>query len=110
MSQQPVVPSTSLFRVDKFSVPAAASAAFAERLRHIQALLSSMPGCRQNRVLTQVSGPSEFNMVTIVEWESADAMAVAQAATQKHYAEQGFDPKAFMQQHGIRPDMGLYGA
>ncbi|HEY9102462.1 antibiotic biosynthesis monooxygenase [Chitinimonas sp.] len=102
--------STTLYRVDKFTVPLAAVAVFTERLRTIQQLLSGQPGVRQNLVLTQPAGLDATQMVTIVEWESEAAMAAAKAFTQRHYAEQGFNPAAFMQEHGIRPDFGVYQA
>lgn len=102
--------SPTLYRVDKFTVPNAAVAAFAERLRTIQQRLASQAGVRQNLVLTQPAGPDATQMVTIVEWESEAAMAAAKAFTQRYYAEQGFNPAAFMQAHGIRPDFGVYQA
>ena len=47
-------------------------------------------------------------MVTVVEWASAQAIVAAQALVQKKYAEEGFDPKSFMQRLGVRADFGLY--
>ena len=46
----------------------------------------------RNLVLTQSEGPGEFNVVTIVEWASAEAMAQAKATMQAHYASESFDP------------------
>ncbi len=99
-----------VFRVDKFKVPEAAMAAFSGRLHLIQRALDEQAGCGQNLVLRQTGGPGEFNVVTIVEWASAEAMATAQARMQQRYADEGFDPKAFMQRHGIQADLALYGS
>jgi len=99
----------TVFRVDKFAVPRHALPAFIERVCHIDQLLAAMPGCRQNLVLTGAAQGDEVNVVTLVEWASTEAMAAARAAVQARYAEEGFDPSAFMRQLGVRADMGTYG-
>jgi spore maturation protein SpmB len=100
--------SSSVFRVDKFVAPADALPAFLERVHRIQGMLDTLPGCKQNLVLTQTGGPGEFNVVTLVEWASTPAMDAAKAIVQKKYAKEGFDPASFMQRLGVRVDMGLY--
>jgi heme-degrading monooxygenase HmoA len=102
--------SASLFRVDKFAVPPASLPAFLERVRRVDHLLATQPGCRQNLVLTQTDGPGEFNVVTLVEWADAAAMAQARATVQAHYTSEGFDPPSFMKSLGIRADMSVYSA
>jgi hypothetical protein len=72
-------------------------------------MLHGVPGCQQNLVLTQTGGTGEFNVVTVVEWASAQAMDAAKAIVQKKYAEEGFDPASFMQRLEVRADMGVYG-
>jgi hypothetical protein len=102
--------SESVFRVDKFAVPAAALPAFMEQLRRVQATLGTIAGCAQNLVLTQIEGTGEFNVVTMVEWTSAQAASAARGIMQKKYVEEGFDPVAFLQRLGVRADMGVYGS
>jgi len=46
--------------------------------------------------------------MTIVEWESADALNAAKAVVQETYAQEGFDPTAFLQSLGVRMDVGIY--
>ena len=67
---------TSVFRFDKFAVPPEALPAFMRRLRWIDETLAARPGCRQNRVMTDCGG-GEFNVATLVEWASPQAMAAA---------------------------------
>lgn len=98
----------SLFRVDKFAVPAASLGAFLARVHDVDRQLARQPGCRQNLVLTNTDGPGEFNVVTIVEWESAQTMAQAKANMQAQYASEGFDPPAFMKRLGVRGDLSVY--
>mgnify|MGYP001613216881 CR=1 FL=1 len=90
-------------------MPAGALPAFMERVHRIQRILDGVPGCRQNLVLTQTGGTSEFNVVTLVEWASVQAMDAAKTVVQKKYAEEGFDPASFMQRLGVRADMWVYG-
>jgi heme-degrading monooxygenase HmoA len=99
---------TSVYRVDKFAVPPDALPAFLERVRHIDRLLATQPGCKQHLVLTQTQGPGEFNVVTIVEWADAAAMAAAVVAVQAHYAREGFNPPSFMKSLGVRGDLSVY--
>jgi hypothetical protein len=83
-------------------------APFIERLQRINQALGALPGCHQNRVLTGTSDTAEVSVVTIVAWASAQSMAAAKALMQQRYADEGFDPAAFMRTLGVRADMGLY--
>lgn len=100
--------SSSVFRVDRFVVPAEALPAFLDKVRGTQRTLDTLAGCRQNLVLSRTGGGGEFNVVTVVEWASAEAMAAAQVVMQRKYAEEGFEPGAFMHSLGVRADMGVY--
>ena len=100
--------SNALFRVDRFVVPAEAYEPFMARVRHIDQTLGAQPGCRQNLVLVSAGEGGEHNVVTLVEWASTQAIDNARAVVHKMYAEEGFDPPAFMRQIGVRADMGLY--
>jgi heme-degrading monooxygenase HmoA len=63
-----------MYRVDKFSVPAHARREFLEKVHATRELLRSQAGFAQDFILEQASGSGEFNFVTIVEWENAEAM------------------------------------
>lgn len=98
----------SIFRIDRFVVPAEALPAFMERLRFTQRTLDTLPGCKQNLVLKQEGTPGEFNIITLVEWNDGEAIAAAKATMQAKYAEEGFDPAAFIRKLGVQADMGVY--
>ena len=99
-----------IFRIDRFNVPAQAMPAFLERLRFTQQALDGLPGCRQNLVLTQPDLAGEFNVMTIVEWSGEQSLAAAKTAMQQRYAQERFDPAAFMQGLGVQADLGVYRA
>jgi len=104
-----IPPSTPVFRVDKFIVPADALPAFIERMQHIQRSVRALPGCRRDLLLTQTGGAGEFNVLRWIEWADAQSIADAQRVIQKQFAEEGFDPTAFFVQNlGARADLGLY--
>lgn len=63
-----------LYRVDKFIVPEHARAEFLGRVGATHDLLRKQPGFVRELLLEQVGGPGEFNIVTLVEWESDKAI------------------------------------
>ena len=100
--------SASVFRIDKFVVPSQSISAFVERIHHVQRMLGEQPGCLQKHVLTQTGDSSEFDVVTVVEWASADAIKAAQAVMQKQLDSEGFDIQAFRKKLRVRGDSGMY--
>ena len=95
-------------KVDKFIVPVAASEAFLKKVRTTHIFLRSMPGFIRDFVLEQVSGPGEFNYVTLVEWSDAAALEAAKAAVQKLHAQIKFNPQEMFDRHGIKADLANY--
>ncbi|MGF6346509.1 antibiotic biosynthesis monooxygenase [Variovorax sp. W2I14] len=106
----PSSPSASVFRIDKFVVPAEVVPSFVAQMQRVQQTLHTLPGCLRNHVLTQTGGSGEFNVITLVEWASEQAVAAAQAVVKKKFLDEGFDPVAFVAQNGVRADMGFYGS
>lgn len=102
------VRTAAVFRIDQFVVPAGAMDAFTQQLHSTQQTLNSLPGCRQNLVLTQSVSHDQFNVMTLVEWENDQVFAAAKMVMQKKYAEAGFDAVTFMRGLGVRYDFGLY--
>lgn len=100
--------SESVFRVDKFIVPAEAKERFLDAVFNTHELLDSMHGCIQNRVLEQLAGPGRYNIVTIVEWKDAAAMEGAKTAIAEQRARSGFDPQELMQRLRIEADLANY--
>ena len=100
--------SLSLYRIDRFTVPEHARAAFLERLVVIRDFLQSRPGCLYNRIAEARREDGTLAMMTIVEWKDRAAMDAARAAAKAFYDEAGFDPARFMAALGIEPDFALY--
>lgn len=97
-----------LYRVDKFIVPAAGRDEFLGRVRDTHAVLRQQEGFLQDMILEQSSGPGAFNIVTLVEWASADVVARVSEAVAKHHAEIGFDRQETIARLGITADIANY--
>ncbi|MGE0453491.1 MAG: antibiotic biosynthesis monooxygenase [Vicinamibacteria bacterium] len=98
----------SVFRIDKFAVPAAARARFLEVVSQTHRVLGAVEGCLQNLVLERVSGAGRFNLVTVVEWDSAEALENARQAVAKRHHEMGVNPRELIAELGIEADFGNY--
>lgn len=98
------------YRVDKFVVPRAAMADFADAVRRTHEVLRRQPGFVRDVVLEQVSGPGAFNVVTFVEWDGEDALAAAVETVRRFHQSVGFDGRAFAERLGVRGDIGIYRA
>ena len=99
-----------IYRVDKFAVPDSARAPLLAKIEMTHALLRQQPGFRADVVLEQISGPGEFNVVTMVEWDGPDVIAAARAAVMAMQRSEGFDPQAMFARLGIRADLANYRA
>jgi heme-degrading monooxygenase HmoA len=97
-----------VLRVDKFSVPPHALGEFLQKVQATHALLRTQAGFIQDAILEQSSGPGEFNFVTIVEWENAEAMDPARRAVTALHERMNFDPREMLIRLGIRADIGNY--
>ena len=96
------------WRVDTFGVPAAARDAFLRRVRETHELLETQPGFVRAQLLERTAADGSVNVVTLVEWESSDAMVAAKAAVAALRAGTGFDPRQMFDALGIRAELGEY--
>ncbi len=97
-----------VYRVDRFKVPGVARDEFLQRVQMTHDSLRSVTGFVQDFILEQSSGPSAFNFVTIVIWESAGVLDVARAAVVQLHKEMGFDPREMFARLGIEADLATY--
>ncbi|MER8375627.1 antibiotic biosynthesis monooxygenase [Mesorhizobium sp. M1406] len=98
----------SVFRVDKFVVPAAAREEILAKVRTTHELLRLQQGFVQDFVLEQFSGPGEFNLVTIVEWENQTAVDRVVPIVTAEHARAGFNRQETIARLGVRADIANY--
>ena len=101
-------PSASIYRVDRFVVPEAARAEFLSKIQLTHELLRTLPGFRQDMILEKPAEDGALTVMTLVEWESAQAIENARAAVAALHAEVGFDARATMARLGITVELGSY--
>jgi heme-degrading monooxygenase HmoA len=97
-----------IYRVDKFIIPDEARSEVIDKLRSTHALLKEQRGFVQDFVLEQSSGPGEFNFVTIVEWESEEAVENARSAVMALHREMNFNPQELFDRLRIKADLANY--
>lgn len=101
--------SDALFRVDKFAVPTASLSEFATLVGRTHEVLRRQDGFVRDLVLEQISGPGEFNIVTLVEWADDRSYQAAAEAIARFHEEIGFDRRATVSRLGVEADIGVYG-
>jgi heme-degrading monooxygenase HmoA len=97
-----------VYRVDKFIVPASARDEFLSIAARTSALLHKQPGFVREHILEQISGPGQFNIVTFVEWSSAELLEPVRAAVAQLHAENHFNVQEYLDRTGIQADIAYY--
>ena len=98
----------SVFRVDKFVVPVEAREEIVGKVRMTHELLRQQDGFVQDFLLEQFSGPGEFNLVTIVEWESQAAVDSVVPIVKAAHERIAFSPQETIARLGVRTDIANY--
>jgi len=101
-------PNGSVFRVDKFVVPAEAREEILGKVRMTHELLRQQDGFVQDFLLEQFSGPGEFNIVTMVEWESRAAVDKVVPIVRAAQERVAFNPQETIARLGVRADIANY--
>jgi heme-degrading monooxygenase HmoA len=97
-----------VYRIDKFVVPDRPRAEFLAKVRETQQILREIPGCVDEAVYEQTDGPGRFNVITMVTWQSAQAMESAKKVMAERQARDGFRPNEFLEKLGVSGDIGIY--
>jgi hypothetical protein len=101
-------PMSEFYRVDTFSVPAAARAEFLSNVARIQDVLRRQRGLRDAVVLERRSGASRHDVVTVARWAADTDLAAVQAAVAASNAAAGFDTDVFRARAGVVADTGEF--
>jgi heme-degrading monooxygenase HmoA len=98
----------SVYRIDRFVVPTAAREEFLKNIARVHAVLREQRGFIWDAILESDAGPSEFNIITIAEWENAEVMEPAKAAVMTSHRAANFDPQEMFRRLDIRMELGNY--
>jgi heme-degrading monooxygenase HmoA len=97
-----------IYRVDKFVVPESSRDEFLSRILDTHKILRVQPGFLQDSILEQNDGPGRYNIVTVAEWESQEAIDSAKKVVQAEHAKSGFSPQQTMERLGVQADIANY--
>ncbi|MBH0236667.1 antibiotic biosynthesis monooxygenase [Methylobrevis albus] len=102
--------SGAIFRVDRFSGPAAARAELLSVVQRTHRLLGGLDGCLVNLVLEREAPDGGFVLETIAGWRDGAALAGARVAVATLHRAAGIDPPALIRRLGVVADFGLWRA
>ncbi len=102
-------PSSHIYRVDKFVIPASARDEFFARANAAKDFLQRQEGFVRSTYLEQFAGPGEFNVVTIAEWKSQAHIEQAKVAMAAMVEREGIEPQEqFQRRLDIKADPGFF--
>lgn len=94
--------------IDKFLVPEKAIQEFKERTKLNMDFIRKQSGFVKEEGYERIDEHGNLIYVTIVVWETVDAIKKAKAAVQAEYKKQGFNPMKMMERLHIKLDRGTY--
>jgi heme-degrading monooxygenase HmoA len=89
-------------------VPPHARERFLAEVRKTHEILRTLPGYRHDLVMEQPSEPGEYNIVTVVEWDSLASLENAKAAVRAGHRERNFNTQEMFAQLGVEADLPHY--
>lgn len=95
-------------RINRFSVPASARNDFMALVAKTHDVIRTLPGFMNDMILEQRSGPSAFNLVTILQFEGEDALQPAITAVARADAQAGIDRQALNREWGVETEIAFY--
>jgi heme-degrading monooxygenase HmoA len=98
----------SIYRLDRFAVPAAAREEFLLNVRRTHEILRDQPGFIWDAILEQNAGTNGSNIVTIAEWENEDVIRAAKAVVAEAHRKTGLNPQEMFARLGIKAEIANY--
>jgi heme-degrading monooxygenase HmoA len=98
----------SVFRFDRFVVPAASETEFLRVVTEIDAFLAAMHGCLRHHILKQDGVSGEYDYITIVEWISFAAIQKAREAMILKHKAMDLDPQEMFARLETKAELGNY--
>ena len=96
------------FRIDVFTLPAAAREEFERRSAQTISILRRQPGFVRDSWFEKVSGDGSVDVITMVEWQDESSIRAAGATVRAMHAANGFDAANFARAHGIVESKAVY--
>ena len=94
--------------IDRFMVPKAAMPEFRNRIKVSMNIIGKQAGFVSDMAYEQIDGKDETTYITIVTWESREALENSLSRVQAEYDRLSFDPAKTMESLKIALDRGIY--
>ncbi|TWJ02384.1 putative ester cyclase [Mucilaginibacter frigoritolerans] len=94
--------------IDKITVPKDAIPKLMERLNYNTAFLAKQPGLVKNTHYENTDGYGTLTVITVAEWENAEALEKAKKAVQEDYQSQHINLTQKLREWGVTMDRGVY--
>ncbi|MEO5756275.1 MAG: antibiotic biosynthesis monooxygenase [Mesorhizobium sp.] len=99
---------STVFRIDRFVVPASSEAEFLSAVAETNTAFDGMEGCLQRHVLKQDEAGGESTYITIVEWASSQVIQKAREAAAAKHREMKLDPRELFSRLNIKAELGYF--
>ncbi|GGE20636.1 hypothetical protein GCM10011360_06630 [Primorskyibacter flagellatus] len=97
-----------IFRIDRFTLPAASRDEFLDRVAKTHSILRTCKGFVLDRIVEQRLADGSLALLTVAEWDGQPAFDAARETVKQAHAAEGFDRAETMQRLGIAADLGTY--
>lgn len=94
--------------IDAFVVPENARKAFLERMEINRDFIRTLPGFVEDHAYEKTIGDGKFNYITVVKWESEDAVNNAKKEVTSLYVSQNFNIQEFFSKLNITLERATY--
>ena len=94
--------------IDKFFVPAAAIAAFRERVQVSRNFIKKLPGFIEDAAYEYNDNDGNLIFITVALWQSQGALNNAKEAVQAEYKKEGWNAAEMFKRLNITVDRGIY--
>jgi len=94
--------------IDRFMVPKAAMQDFRNRIKLSMQIIGKQAGFVANKAYEQIDHKEESTYITVVTWESREALEKSMPCVQMEYDKLSFDPSKTMESLHIALDRGIY--
>jgi heme-degrading monooxygenase HmoA len=94
--------------IDKFFVPKVAVEEFLQRTNYNRSFIRNLPGFIKDSAYERTDQDGNLIVITVVIWESQEAINKAKETVQTEYKRIGFDPAEMFSRLNITIERGTY--
>jgi len=94
--------------IDKISIPKKSITAYLEKSLFIRNIIRQQPGFVKYEIFQETGDSGDLRVITIATWKDQRSMDDARVAVRELMQKAAINMPAFLAQHGITMDRGIY--